>query len=96
MRIANVEAIPFRIARDLGKATGSAGSPTLLAPGRGDYRWSDAYPALYSVNIETALIKVTLDTGMVGWGEAQAPLAPEVACAIVDRLLAPVLIGVSA
>jgi D-galactarolactone cycloisomerase len=96
MRIANVEAIPFRIARDMGGgATGSAGSPTLLAPGRGDYRWSEAYPALYSVNIETALIKVTLDTGMVGWGEAQAPLAPEVACAIVDRLLAPVLIGVA-
>jgi D-galactarolactone cycloisomerase len=92
MRIASVEAIPFRIARDLGEATGSAGSPTLLAPGRGDYRWSETYPALYSVNIETALIRVTLDTGMVGWGEAQAPLAPEVACAIVDRLLAPVLI----
>jgi L-alanine-DL-glutamate epimerase-like enolase superfamily enzyme len=36
---------------------------------------------------------VTLDNGLTGWGEAQAPLAPEVACAIVDRLLQPILLG---
>jgi galactonate dehydratase len=39
------------------------------------------------------LVKVTLDSGLTGWGEAQAPLAPEVACTIVDRLLKPVLVG---
>ena len=38
-------------------------------------------------------MKVTLSNGLVGWGEAQAPLAPEVACTIIDRLLRPVLEG---
>ncbi len=91
MRICSVEAFPIRLPRDLSSATGTAGSPTLLQAGRGDYRWSAAYPCLYSVHIETALIRVTLDSGLVGWGEAQAPVAPEVACAIVDHILTAAL-----
>jgi len=91
MKIRSVEAFAIRVPRDLGAATGLAGSPTILTGGQGDYRWSQTYPALYSVNFETALIKVTMDSGLIGWGEAQAPLAPEVACTIVQLLLAPVL-----
>ena len=87
-----MEAIPVRLPRDLNSATGTAGTPNQLA-GAGAYRWSRDYPALYSVSIETALVKVTLSNGLIGWGEAQAPLAPEVACTIVDRLLRPVLEG---
>ena len=87
-----MEAIPVRLPRDLDAATGTAGTPNQLA-GSGAYRWSRDYPALYSVYIETALVKITLSNGLVGWGEAQAPLAPEVACTIVDRLLRPVLEG---
>ncbi len=93
MKIRSVEAFAIRIARDIAAATGLAGSPTVLAGGKGDYRWSEAYPALYSTNFETALIKVTMESGLVGWGEAQAPLAPEVACTIVRLLLEPVLVG---
>ena len=48
---------------------------------------------LYSTEFETALVRVELENGLVGWGEAQAPLAPEVACTIVDRLLRPALSG---
>jgi len=59
-----------------------------LAEGRGYYRWSTHYPALYSTEFETCLVKVTLSDGAVGWGEAQAPLAPEVAGQIVKSLLA--------
>ena len=87
-----VEAIPVRLPRDLRAATGTAGTPNQLA-GSGTYRWSKDYPALYSIHIETALIKVVLGNGLIGWGEAQAPLAPEVACTIVERLLRPVLEG---
>lgn len=93
MKIAKIEARPFRMPRDMQAATGTAGTPTLLAKGAGDYRWSDVYPVLYSVNFETALIKVTLDNGVYGWGEAQAPLAPEVSCEIVRLLLSPALEG---
>ena len=92
MRIATVEAFPIRVPRDHHAARGTAGSPHELA-GEGDYRWSKDYPALYSVHLETALVRVRLDNGLYGWGEAQAPLAPEVACTIVEKLLKPVLEG---
>src|SRR5262249_60578022 len=68
------------------------GSPTAL-DGTGDYRWSPTVNALYSIHFETALIRLTTDTGLTGWGEAQAPLAPEIACEIVRRLLRPALVG---
>jgi D-galactarolactone cycloisomerase len=92
MRIRSVTAIPVRLPRDVAGARGTAGSPTGLT-GPGDYRWSTAYPALYSVHFETALVRVELENGLVGWGEAQAPLAPEVACTIVAHLLRPALEG---
>jgi D-galactarolactone cycloisomerase len=93
MKIARITATPVRLPRDIGAATGTAGSPTLLAPGDSDYRFSTVFPCLYSVNFETALVRVETDSDLVGWGEAQAPLAPEVACAIIDRLLGPALTG---
>jgi len=92
MRITSLTAIPVRLPRDFANAQGTAGSPTTLI-GEGHYRWSTAYPVLYSVNFETALIRIELADGTVGWGEAQAPLAPEVACTIVEHLLRPAVIG---
>src|SRR5947207_5108556 len=91
MKISAIEAIPVRLPREREKAVRTAGSPTALV-GSGDYRWSAVFPTLYAVNFETALIRITLDNGLYGWGEAQAPLAPEVACTIVDRLLKPILL----
>ncbi len=90
MKIAKVEAFPLALDRDFGSAIGLAGSPNQLA-GTKVYRWSRDYPALYSTRLEGTLVRVTLDDGRFGWGEAQAPLAPEVAAAIVEKLLAPVL-----
>ena len=49
--------------------------------------------SLYSDRFETLLVRITCDDGTYGWGEALAPVAPEVVKAIVDRLLRPVLIG---
>ncbi len=91
-RIIALDAIPIRLPRDLDAAQGTAGSPTMLA-GEGTYRWSTAYPVLYSTCFETAIIRLELDNGLVGWGEAQAPLAPEVACTIATLLLRPALVG---
>lgn len=91
MKIARVEAIPFHADREMAQAIGSAGSPAALLDGASRYRWAENYPVIYSSEFETALVKVTLDSGLVGWGEAQAPVAPEVACTIIDRILAPML-----
>ena len=93
MKLISVEAFPVRVSRDFASAVGTAGSPTRLVPGGGSYRWSETFPCLYSTNFETALIRIRTDGGLTGWGEAQAPLAPEVACTIVRLLLAPVLEG---
>ncbi len=93
MRIQSLTAIPVRLPRDFAHAQGTAGSPTTLS-GEGNYRWSTAYPVLYSVHFETALVRIELADGTVGWGEAQAPLAPEVACAIVEHLLRPAIVGI--
>ena len=92
MKIVSVEAIPVRLRRNRNEAQRTAGSPTALAGGTGKYRWSTTVAALYSVWFETALIKITTSEGLTGWGEAQAPLAPEVAVTIVDHLLKPVLL----
>lgn len=93
MKITRITALPVRLPRDIGAATGTAGSPTVLTESAADYRWSRVYPCLYSTQFETALVRVETDSGLTGWGEAQAPLAPEVACAIIDRLLAGVITG---
>jgi D-galactarolactone cycloisomerase len=92
MHIASLNAFPVRLPRDAAAAKGTAGSPTALS-GSGGYRWSTAYPVLYSVNFETALVRLELSNGLVGWGEAQAPLAPEVACTIAEHLLRPAVVG---
>ncbi|NEC20305.1 mandelate racemase/muconate lactonizing enzyme family protein [Streptomyces parvus] len=49
--------------------------------------------SLYSAHMETVLVSVTTDEGLEGWGEALAPVGPEVVAAIIDRMLGPWLIG---
>lgn len=51
------------------------------------------WPSVYGTRRETLVVKLTTDDGAVGWGEALAPVAPEVPAKIVERLLAPVLLG---
>ena len=92
-RIALIEAFSIRLPRDTAAVTGTAGTPAELAAGGFDYRWSKTSRTLYSVNFEAALVKVTLESGLAGWGEAQAPLAPDVACLIMDQLLRPAVEG---
>ena len=92
-RIASIETFSVRLPRDAEAVRGTAGSPTQLSSGSFDYRWSETNGALYSVNFEAALVKVTLESGLAGWGESQAPLAPDVACLIIDQLLCPAIEG---
>lgn len=61
-----------------------------------EYTVREPWRSLYSSRYETMLVEVTADDGTSGWGEALAPVAPEVPAAIVDRLLAPVLVGMDA
>jgi galactonate dehydratase len=88
MIITDIEAIPIRIKRAeayLGALPPGANAST--------YFLRPPYRALYSSNFETAFVKVTTSDGVTGWGEALAPVAPEVVSTIINQLLTPVLIG---
>ncbi len=94
-RIETIESFALRFPRDSEAVRGTAGSPTRLTASTFDYRWSETNSTLYSVHFEAALVKVTLASGLVGWGEPQAPLVPEVACLIAERLLRPAIEGLA-
>src|SRR3712207_2877794 len=51
---------------------------------------------IYSKTIDTCLVRVTTESGLVGYGEAKAPIAPRVVKTIIDELLAPLVIGADA
>lgn len=58
-----------------------------------DYYFEEEWNEVYSQKVETLLIRVETDTGVYGWGESQAPIAPEVAKTLIDRVLGPMLLG---
>ncbi|MBZ0292935.1 MAG: mandelate racemase/muconate lactonizing enzyme family protein [Anaerolineae bacterium] len=88
MTIEHIEAIPVRIKRD-------AAYLGTLPPGADpdSYFVRPPYRSLYSASFETVFVKITTSEGAVGWGEALAPVAPEVVATIINQLLAPVLRG---
>jgi L-alanine-DL-glutamate epimerase-like enolase superfamily enzyme len=88
LKITGIEIFPLRL-RD---------EPVYLGDSKGlqsanDYYLRPEYRSIYSRNLETLLVKVTTDDGLYGWGEALAPVAPEVAGEIIERLFKPFLIG---
>lgn len=88
MPIQSIEAIPVRIKR----SEAYLGSlPTNVDPEK--YFIRPPYRALYSAYFETCFVKITTTDGMIGWGEALAPVAPEVVAVIIEQLLSPVLVG---
>jgi galactonate dehydratase len=91
VRLAKIETFAVRIPRDISAAYGSAGSPAILSNGN-RYALAQTYGTIYSRDVESLIVKVTTSDGIVGWGEAQAPIAPEVVQEIIHVLLAPLLV----
>jgi D-galactarolactone cycloisomerase len=100
MLIRDVETVVLKIASDeeyLGRlGDGSSTGASSERPTSAEYAVRPPYRSLYSPRYETLLVRVTAEDGTTGWGEALAPVAPEVPAAIVDLLLAPVLRGMDA
>lgn len=63
--------------------------PRALTGNYAERRHICAYPD----GMQTVLVQVETDAGIVGIGEAHAPYAPQVAIAIINHVLAPALIG---
>lgn len=66
---------------------------TSSGPVPGGYSVRAPWRSLYSDRYETVLVSVRDGDGYVGWGEALSPVGPEVVGTIVDRLIAPYLMG---
>lgn len=56
-------------------------------------RLNHSFPSRPVESSFTTLVKITTDQGIVGWGEAHAPLAPAVHAKIITDLFAPILMG---
>ena len=92
MRISDVETFVLKLeAQDAYLGVLPDGSPVPEG-----YQVRPPWRSLYSPRFETLLVKITAEDGTAGWGEALAPVAPEVPAAIVNQLLKPTLIGASA
>lgn len=58
-----------------------------------DYYLEPQWRHAYSRLTESCLVKITTDSGLVGWGEGQAPVVPEVPAVLIEKLLGPAILG---
>ena len=56
-------------------------------------RIGDLHICAYPPQAQTCLVRVTADDGTFGWGEGHAPLGPRATAAVVEDVLAPLLVG---
>jgi len=54
------------------------------------FQFSPPWRTVYAKEVESALVRVQLADGTVGWGEATCPIAPEVICTLVNGFIAEV------
>lgn len=90
MKITKVEALVVKIS-SLDRFGGQAQPPALL-PGSAyhfEKEWNEVHPTLS----QCVLVYVETDEGLYGWGECQAPIAPEATRQIIDQLLGPMMLG---
>ena len=95
MKITRVDAFPIRIPTDAAQQ-----QPDLVAgldkqpARRARYRIApNSWTSIYSSDHETCLVRLETDDGLVGWGEAQAPVGGRATQALVEELCAPLLLG---
>ena len=57
------------------------------------FQFSPPWRSVYAREVESALVRVRLADGSVGWGEATCPIAPEVICTLLNGFVAEVVEG---
>ena len=89
MKIDHIDVYAYRLEHHY-KIGGHGDAPNRM-PGT-DYYFEPQWRQAYSRVTESCLVKITTDSGVEGWGEAQAPLAPRAPCAILTDLAGPALL----
>lgn len=88
--IENVEVIPVAIPREtpyLGPLESG------LEPNEKGYFIRPGNESVYSVRDQSVLVKATDSSGAVGWGECVGFVAPQAAAAILEEVVAPLVLG---
>ncbi|MBK8023121.1 MAG: mandelate racemase/muconate lactonizing enzyme family protein [Chloroflexi bacterium] len=103
MKILSVEALPIQASmnevywgnQSWGHNKSAESSAPGLPPGddRSQYPYFWRSRAAYSRTIDTTIVKITTDSGIVGWGEAKSPVAPTITATAIRDLAAALLIG---
>jgi L-alanine-DL-glutamate epimerase-like enolase superfamily enzyme len=71
---------------------GGQTEPPRTFPGS-EYYFEKEWNEAYADKVQSLLVRVETDEGLHGWGEGQAPVVPEAARELIDRLLGPMLVG---
>ncbi len=90
MRISQIQTFVVKVPMH-DRFGGQTERPSTL-PGT-NYYFEAEWKEIYSDRSESLLVRIDTDEGVHGWGECQSPIVPDVAKTIIDRLLAPVLMG---
>ncbi|MGQ0568587.1 MAG: mandelate racemase/muconate lactonizing enzyme family protein [Armatimonadota bacterium] len=104
MKITSVEAFALRVPSPAAqtywgsKAWAAPTTPRATDIETRSAEWEEFPPrwrmrATYSQTINTVIVRITTDNGLIGYGEAKAPVAPEATREVVRDLLAPVVMG---
>jgi D-galactarolactone cycloisomerase len=48
---------------------------------------------IYAATLDSVVVRLETDTGLVGWGESHTPVAPNASKAVIDDLLTPLVLG---
>ena len=93
MRIVDVTPFPIKIPE--AEFWGGRGADALAGARsfESNYVLQPGWIGLYSSHIESCLVRIETDSGLVGYGEGQTPIGPEVTAAAVTHVLRPLLIG---
>jgi galactonate dehydratase len=67
--------------------------PQAAGDAAGRFQFSPPWRTVYAREVESALVRVELSDGSVGWGEATCPIAPEVVCVLLDGFVAQLVQG---
>lgn len=89
MKISRIDCFPLKITTSQAYLGGE------VKASDSDYYYRPEYRCVYSRKMETCLVKITTDSGHVGWGEALAPVVPQVIAELITQLFAPLLTGQS-
>ncbi|WP_312278472.1 mandelate racemase/muconate lactonizing enzyme family protein [Kosakonia cowanii] len=85
MKISRIDCFPLKITTPQAYLGGE------VKASDSDYYYRPEYRCVYSRKMEACLVKITTDSGHVGWGEALAPVVPQVIAELITQLFAPLL-----